>query len=488
MKGEGMEGVLARLKGISPVRLAFFGSLMLSLVAVLGEVTIGKDGAFYVDLAATFLNDGLHATLDRFDWPWFSIFLALLHRVSGIEIEVLAYLSCAFFMAGTCALIVDVVIKKAPQAGLWASLVVLSMPAFNALRGDVLREYGFWFFSILAIWLVMRWYVRPSWLGAALVQVAIGLAALFRLEAVLLMPAFAVWQLVGVRSWAGLKPSIQLNALPALACVLALGWFVFGIGVSIERLSDYAELLNPKDIARNFRDATEHFSKSVLHRFAEDDAGHILLLGLLGSAVLMFLKLLGPFCVPLLFAGGREAVRQCIQRFQPLIWAFGFYFAVIMLFYAQQLFMNSRYISFLNWLAVPAATFSLLWFVERFPRWGRALIFIALLVMMDNVVSVSAKKTHYVESGHWIALHTEADASIYYADPRISYHAGRGYPKQRLTAQAAMSDQYMENFNYFVIEADEDEPWLLDWLQQHHKRVLSQFANRKGDRVLVLGN
>lgn len=482
-----MDGVLARLKWISPVRLAFFGSLLLSLVAVLGEATIGKDGALYVDLAVTFLDSGLRATFERFDWPWFSILLAMLHRVSGLEIELLAYLACAFFMAGTCALLVDVIIKRVPQAGFLGCLVVLSMPAFNAFRGDVLREHGFWFFSVVALWQAMRWHEQPNWLGAALVQVAVVCAAFFRFEAVLLMPALALWQIVGVRSLAGLKPIIQLNALPAFACLALLGWFVVGVDLPAERLSDYAELLNPQGVVTNFRDTAEHFRSSVLHRFAEDDAGHILIFGLLGSAVFMFLKLLGPFSAPFLFKGGRATIGVYVQLFQLFLWVLLCYFIVIMLFYTQQLFMNSRYISFLNLLAVPAATLAFLWFVVQFPRLGRALIFIALLVMLDNVLSFSAKKTHYVESGHWIAEHLNADVSVYYADSRISYHAGRGYPKQRLTTAAAMREENQARFDYFVIEAKSDEPWLVEWLRVHEKRVLAQFANRKGDTVLVLG-
>jgi 4-amino-4-deoxy-L-arabinose transferase-like glycosyltransferase len=483
-----MEGFRACLKWSSPVRVAFLGSLLLSLVAVLGEVTIGKDGAFYVDLAVTFIEFGVRATFDRFDWPWFSIFLAFLHSISGISIELLAYLVCALFMAGTCTLIVDMIIKRFPQVGYWACLVVLSMPAFNAFRGDVLREYGFWFFSILALWLVVRWYQGTSWTGAVLVQLSIGLAALFRLEAVLLIPAFAIWQITSVRSWSGVKSSVQLNALPAVVFLAVVGWVVLGAGLSAERLDDYAELLSPSGVARNFKESTEDFSREVLHRFAEDDAGHILFLGLFGSAVLMFLKLLGPFAVPLLFKDGRAAVGQYVQQFKPFAWVFLFYFAVIMLFYAQQLFMNSRYISFLNLLAVPAVTLAFFWFVGRFPRWGKVLGFVAFLVMFDNVLSFSAKKTHYVESGHWVAQNLSSSASIYYADSRISYHAGRGYPKQRLSTAAAMSDANQARFDYFVIEADVDEVWLIEWMQQHNKRILSQFANRKGDTVLVLGN
>ncbi|MVW74637.1 hypothetical protein GJV18_04840 [Pseudomonas sp. R-22-3w-18] len=482
-----MHGLLARLRVVSPVQLAFFGSLLLSLVAVMGEVTIGKDGAFYVDIAATFLESGLAAAFDRFNWPWFSVLLGSLHGLTGIPTEALAYLLCALFMAGTCALLVDITLQRAPQAGYWACLVVLAMPAFNSFRGDVLREFGFWFFSVLALWQAMRWAQRPSWTGGVLIQLAIGLAALFRMEAVLLMPALAVWQLSLLRSFAGLRTFIQLNLLPLLLVVAGvIGLLV--ANVSLGRLADYAEMLDPRQIQKGFEAKADLLGETVMHRFSANDGGEVLFFGLLGSVLLKFLKLFGPFLVPFFFSQGRAAVKQYVQDYKPFVWTLLFYFVVIMLFYIQQLFMNARYLSFLNMLAVPAAVIAFAWFAQQFPRWSKALAFVALLVMLDNVISLSAKKTHYVDSGRWIGANLDPAASIYYEDSRIAYHAGRGYPKRGVAPRMAMSEAYRERYDYFVIEADGDEQWLLEWLQQHDLRVIEKFANRKKDTVLVIGN
>ena len=50
-----------------------------------------------------------------------------------------------------------------------------------------------------------------------------------------------------------------------------------------------------------------------------------------------------------------------------------------------------------------------------------------------------------------------------------------------------MSAESAEQYSYFVIEAEEDEPWLQSWLGARQRKVLAQFANRKGDTVLIIG-
>src|SRR5690606_5021810 len=155
-----MQAIKSRLGRISPVWLAFFGSLLLSLIAVLGEATVGKDAAFYLDIARQTVEQGPAIATQRFNWPWCVYLLAYTHKASGIPLELLAYLWCGLFLAGACALLTDCVRRVRPELAYWACLVVLAVPAYNALRGDILREYGFWFGTALTLWLAMRWQAR----------------------------------------------------------------------------------------------------------------------------------------------------------------------------------------------------------------------------------------------------------------------------------------------------------------------------------------
>jgi hypothetical protein len=73
--------------GISPVQLAFLGSLLLSLIAVAGTVTLAKDAARYLYVSQQIVEQGPRVAFELFSWPWFSLLLAGTQRLSGISLE-----------------------------------------------------------------------------------------------------------------------------------------------------------------------------------------------------------------------------------------------------------------------------------------------------------------------------------------------------------------------------------------------------------------
>lgn len=155
-------------------------------------------------------------------------------------------------MAGTCALLVDCVQQRLPTAGYWAVLVVLAMPSFNTFRSDIIRELGFWFFSTLALWLALAWWTHGGWLRALAIQLAVIAAALFRLEAIMLSGALTFWLLPGLGCRAGWLRLLQLNALPLLCGILALGVLAGMSGASQGRVGHYLMLLDPRQIVGLF--------------------------------------------------------------------------------------------------------------------------------------------------------------------------------------------------------------------------------------------
>lgn len=475
------------LAASSPVFVAFLGSLLLSLVAVLGVVTVGKDAAFYLDIARQASEQGAGVALGRFDWPWFVLLLAGTHKFLGLPLELVAYLWCGFFMAGTCALLVDVVRERAPQAVWWAVLVVLAMPAFNEFRADILREFGFWFFSVLSLWLALRWQISRSWAKAVGLLLSILAAALFRLEAVLLLPALALWQLPALR-----LPAQRVGALQLYFLLIGLaGLSVLGLLAAVQlfdfpasRMIYYAGLLSPQQLLESFNALAEQFGNSMTYKYSRDEAGQIVFFGLLAALLIKFFQLLGPFFLVLLDRFSWARLSGVVLRFSLFGWAALLYFFVLLLFFIQQQFVNARYLSFLNLLVVPFVALLMVACAERWPRVKHAFVVIALLVMVANVVSLGAKKTHYVDAGRWLSDHVPLQARIYYDDGRIAYYAGRGYPFSP-PLQSVLNAP--EQFDYLLIEADGDEAWLVEWLGQHDLQVLERFANRKNDTVLVVG-
>jgi len=294
----------ALLRFLPPVRFTFVASLLLSFVAVLGAATVPRDATLYFDTAQLFLDHDLASAFRFFDWPWFSVLLAVTHWVTGLSLENCGYLWCALLMAGTCALLVDCSRRWVPGSGYLACLVVLAMPAFNQYRGDILREFGFWFFCVLALWLAERWREREGWGGACLIQLAILMAASFRLEAIFLFVALTLWALAE-RSWVRV---LKLNLLPALVALLAI---LSVSELSVARLSYYQQVLDPWHLLTSFSQLADGLADAMRFKYSRDDAGVILFLGMLGKLLLDSLTCLGPLAVPLLITGKR-AWRQII--------------------------------------------------------------------------------------------------------------------------------------------------------------------------------
>ncbi|BBP85814.1 hypothetical protein PHLH8_54560 [Pseudomonas sp. Pc102] len=480
-----MQGFMLQLKRLSAAQWTFVISLLLSGLAVHFQPVIGKDAAFYLDISQHFLDQGLASAFSRFDWPWFPVLIGASHAVTGIGLETVAFLWCGLFMAGACALMVDLVVRRLPGSGSWACLVILAMPAFNAFRGEILREFGFWFFSVLTLWCALRWRDRGGWLGALGIQGSIGLAALFRFEAVLLMPALVLWLVPGLRTREGWGRMTQLVLLPLCAAIVVA--LLLGSVLHLDRIENFLSMIDPQQVFSKFNAVSDRLGSTVLMKYSADDAGKILVFGMLGVTLLMFTKLLGPFVIPFLTRTGWRGARASLGSFDLFAWTWLCYLLVLMFFFVQQLFINSRYASFLDWLAVPLVVAGVYAFAQRFPRTGKALAAVAMLMMLANVISLSAKKTHYIDAGHWVAEHVEPGASIYYSDPRIGYYAGRGYEPRILEQEEALGEAGSGKFTYLLIEAKPDDAAVTQWLAANGKVILAQFSNKKKATVLVLG-
>jgi hypothetical protein len=196
---------------------------------------------------------------------------------------------------------------------------------------------------------------------------------------------------------------------------------------------------------------------------------------------------MGPTALSLLWPRCWRALAAYWREFRVAAVIAALYLAVLMLFFIRMQFINGRYISLLVLMLVPLLALAMSLFSGRFPRLAKGVAALALLMMLANVISTGAPKTQYIEAGHWIAAHTPPDAAIYYEDGRIAYYAGRGYTLSDLTREAVMDTALAQSYRYFVIEAKPDEAWLQTWLQTHQAKVLAQFANRKGNTMLVIG-
>ena len=168
----------------------------------------------------------------------------------------------------------------------------------------------------------------------------------------MLSGALTFWLLPGLGCRAGWLRLLQLNALPLLCGILALGVLAGMSGASQGRVGHYLMLLDPRQIVGAFHELSSQFAGSLKAKYSRDDAGLIIFFGLLAAVLIKFIKLLGPFALPFLSGGSWRMVQTYRQQFAPFAWAWGGYLAVLLVFFIHEQFINSRYLSFLDLLVL----------------------------------------------------------------------------------------------------------------------------------------
>ncbi|MFC5303167.1 glycosyltransferase family 39 protein [Azospira restricta] len=474
---------------LTPVRATFLASLLLSLVARLGS-TLNRDGMLYVKGAQAFLDGGFTAAREVFNWPFLSIAMAVVGRLTGLGPETAGYLLNALFMAGACALMVACIARRTPELSWLGAFVVLALPGLNEYRNELLREYGCWFFVMLAFWLALRWAERPRWPSALALQAALGGAALFRPEALALFPALLLWQLAGAPRAERGRRLLMLGGLPLAGGIALAALYVSGGLAGGGRL---AEDLGRFRLARFDAKAQALASALVVDAreqlvvFAQEQARTILLFGSLALVPLKVLQKLGLFVVPLAFALFGRAARPALGRHPLFAWGIAAHLLVLAVFVVDLQFLAGRYVGLILLFSTPFAAAGLAAMLQHRPRW-RITVFIGMaLLALANVVSTSPGKTHLVDAGRWLAANVADPSTVYIDSGRTAYHAGWqtaavAERNQRPAVEKAVAE---ERYALYVLEHSRKDAPLEDWLAKTGLRVVTRFEHPNRDAVII---
>ncbi|MBK8400641.1 MAG: hypothetical protein IPL29_06130 [Propionivibrio sp.] len=462
--------------------MAFVASLVISWIAISTSGSLNKDGMLYVDTARVFLDEGFGAARMTFSWPFLPILMGLVSKLTGLGLETSGHLLNTLFFAGACGLMVNCAKRMFPEAVWPICLVLLALPGLNHYRDEILREYGCWFFFMLAFWLSLRWSDTPRWGTALLIQLALGISALFRPEALIFFPALLLWQWFASPSGKKCQRMFMIAGLPALAIAAFALLYFLGQLESGSRLSGEFSRFKLAGF-----DVKAQALSAALIPYARDQAKTILFFGSISIIPIKFAKQLGPFLIPLVYLFSTPLFRKVMLRWQPFAWAFIAHIFVLVIFVLDQQFLAGRYVTVLGLLSAPLIGYGFWLLIRRFPRWQHAMTLLALVIMANNVIALNPSKQQFVEAGHWLAQNATESPRVYIESPRAAYYAGWRFatrlaePDRSLLPDALGQDRY----DLVVLEVSRREPDVTPWLTRIGLRVIRRFALTDGDAVVI---
>ena len=461
---------------------AVLASLLITIFTIAVPDTPNDDAYTYIRTAEIFLADGPGASFQHYEWAGYPVLIALTSQL-GFSLFTAAYMINGLFYALLIYAYLSIVrlMDGSRLVMLMAALCVLLYPQLNEYRYLIIRDIGFWAFSLFALWQFLRYTETCNIKFAFSFSLALLVAAGFRAEAVVYLLLTPPALLFDVRHSKQVcrRAFLQLMTV-VLASLLGAALILASLGVNIVSLFVDFILVYEPFINSTFN-PTEAESSEMGRAIFGEHAGnysrdYLMLFLAAGLLVILFAHLFngigGPFFWLLVYGGFRKVIR--IERGIAVPIAFYLLINAVTLFgflYITR-YLSSRYamlFCLMLALAVPLVLARVIESVKgrSFENIGaRVLILFFAYCGFDSFITFGDSKDFVFDSVEWIEEQTGDDTRLITNNHAIAYFSGRVEDYDRTDRfiseaeirQARVDDLIALEMHYEMSELVDSEP------------------------------
>ena len=194
--------------------------LLIMLVAIWSVIIqdghINRDGLLYLKQAYFIAEGSWKAGFSLYPWPFFSILIAILHKITDLHLQVVAHaVDLALFgIAALFYLKTLSCIYKQKHIIFYGGVILLSfVPIMDDYVGMVLRDHGLWAGCMMGTYFYFVYLKDKAFKNNLLWQLSFAFAGLFRPEAfvfLVLIPILHVFLFLNQQSkWLNIRKFIQ---------------------------------------------------------------------------------------------------------------------------------------------------------------------------------------------------------------------------------------------------------------------------------------
>jgi len=468
---------------LTPNKTIVVLSVLLSIWFAWGNV-LHFDAIAYLMSAQALNEQSFQAAMQIYNWPFYSILIASVQRMTYLSYEYSAYvLNAVFYMGCFFSFISILRALGASRRVEWAALILLFIhPEINHFREMIVRDIGYWFGVLVSIYALIQFDKNPSkrlallWCGAAI------WAFLFRLEAVVLLGGVAIlWALLRMNvPWKNRVRSFFLLISPLLVLSVLLLFYllIFSPDMLQTALKDLRVLtVWQKFIAPvterflGFRESVAQGSAFPLKTQAWNNIllGGLLLYFLFSVFEVLQVALIGLMlvCVSLKLLPNRSWQHSVLISYGVMLCLIPLFFLYI------YFFVSSRYVFPLLWVFLIPLSFGLsaLWLkVQDQATWRYGLAGLGIYLIIAGTFSFGTNKSYIKEAGLWIKENVPSTATVEANDKVLLYYSGHAD---------------IEKADYRVYSLSRREKDVANELEEALGEPLATFGNRKGDIAVV---
>ncbi|MEE8302318.1 MAG: hypothetical protein V3S24_07770 [Candidatus Tectomicrobia bacterium] len=515
---------------------AFFLSILLSLLRFSYRQPINPDGILYLKTAHAFLQHGLDAAIRVYHWPFYSLLIGVTSKALNVSLLASAYLLNTILDAWTVVLFITVVSqlyrRVAKPVDSWmfgessspvmfqiptsillellSAFLVLFFPFLAHYRDVVIRDHGFYVFTLLGLLGFLKYSVTMSWSSAFWWGISIVLATLFRIEGAVL--ALLVPLVLLFRGGTGWVKRVWFIT-KAHSVLMVVGGILFAvkfhrggtnIGLFHEIENRVWELYGTQHIIDKL-DQTAGAVWPLLSPFASlGQAKQVLVIGLLGFFLISVITLINPVFAYL-------SVETLVKKEMPWMWAekatwFSFVTITVVtwvVYLGQKMFLTRRSVALLCFLLLMLVPWKIViayreWGMRKTTReqrrkWRSWLFPLAMLTMVvwmiDSVAFTGPSQTFQIDAAVWLKRHSRENAIVCVNRPNILFYAERGGfddapPGDSLTQ--LLKSNHFDKCDYAAIVVTRHYEGGEKLLSDHFERTpVKRFENNRNDKVFI---
>ena len=478
-------------------------SLITLFIAANTQNPINKDGILYLQTAEAFANSGWQEAMKHYTWPFYSILIAWLSKLTHLSFENSTYV----LNAALLVIIVISFISLIEELGgsrfvqFIGALIILSHPKLHHYQHYIVRGFGYWAFSLLALLHFVRFYKYLKWRHALGWGIFISIAILFRPEGLVICCIGPLVILLRKETgiWNKLVNTLKAYSFNIIAISIIIAWWLNTPNRTIAQIGKLSQFWNQLQnglilLSTNINEKAVIISQTVLHDLAKKWGLTMVISGLAGIYLYKLVATLWPVHT-LLFG---HAFWKKLMPVESGLKSVIIYFTILNLvipaiFLGQNFFISYRFLMPASLLLLLWTPFSLHYIMQKwldkktvfknnfvFPILSLAF----LIIFIYAFVPPNQSKAYIVSAGTWLKYNMPQQSKLYTNNSQLSYYAGKKFMK------------WNASDNLTIPQWSSDDFVALKTRKMHYKNITNTllplklkpdkiFANKEGNMIAI---
>lgn len=482
---------------LSQIRMVTaLASLLLSALAYYSNDIINSDGILYMKMTEAYLQGGLAETVKVFNWPFFSIIVAYVHKVTSLPLEASAYILNALLFVlflDTLILISNKLLLNSQQLAI-AAILFICFQSFNEYRDFIIRDFGYWAFCSLALYQFILFLERPTLKNATFWQLFATTALLFRVEGVVILLGLPLYLFIFHPPKVAFKQYVRLNYLLILGTISVtfVAIEMSGITASFGKIQSITSYADPSTFLEAFNQKTSIIKSQVLNQYSAKYSALIFSSGLIFMLLFKLIKALSFGYIGLFLVNWwQQKETQAMPYRSLIIYFMALNILILLAFLFHEYFMSRRYtivtLVSLLLLMLPRLTtmISQAWAARN--KLLLSVIGFVLFISLVDGITTSRSKTYIKETAIWASENLPKNSTILTEDTIIEYYYQSHYPKAELS-RIEVGSYLQDDYPFIEIQKNyQNYDYLIVLEKRKNKKIKAILATMKLEQIYSQG-